>query len=84
MLWFAVLIAGTDWLRGWLFTGFPWLALGYSQAPPSPLAGFAPLFGVCGLSLVITSYSIHYTKLYEPRLEGANYSWPAAARSTAL
>lgn len=52
-LWFAVLIAGTDWLRGWLFTGFPWLALGYSQAPPSPLAGFAPLFGVYGLSLLV-------------------------------
>ncbi|HOI53043.1 MAG TPA: apolipoprotein N-acyltransferase, partial [Azonexus sp.] len=53
VLWFAVLVAGTDWLRGWLFTGFPWLALGYSQAPPSPLAGFAPLLGVYGLSLSV-------------------------------
>lgn len=52
-LWFAVLIAGTDWLRGWLFTGFPWLAVGYTQAPPSPLAGFAPLLGVYGLSLLL-------------------------------
>jgi apolipoprotein N-acyltransferase len=52
-LWFAALIAAADWLRGWLFTGFPWLAVGYSQAPPSPLAGFAPLLGVYGLSLLL-------------------------------
>ncbi|MGE5027054.1 MAG: apolipoprotein N-acyltransferase, partial [Betaproteobacteria bacterium] len=40
-----------EWVRGWLFTGFPWLALGYSQAVASPLAGFAPLLGVYGVSL---------------------------------
>ncbi len=42
-----------EWLRGTLLTGFPWLALGYSQAPPSPLAGFAPLLGVYGLSFLV-------------------------------
>lgn len=52
-LLFAALIAGADWIRSWLFTGFPWLAVGYSQAPPSPLAGFAPLLGVHGLSLLV-------------------------------
>lgn len=45
-----------EWVRGWLFTGFPWLALGYSQvpysaAPGSPLAGYAPVLGVYGVSL---------------------------------
>lgn len=38
-----------EWLRGVVFTGFPWLALGYSQTPPSPLAGFLPLLGVYGV-----------------------------------
>ena len=42
-----------EWTRGWLFTGFPWLAMGYSQVPHSPLAGFAPLFGVYGVSLLM-------------------------------
>ena len=46
-----------EWVRDWLFTGFPWLALGYSQAPHSPLpgsvlAGWAPLLGVYGVSLL--------------------------------
>ncbi len=41
-----------EWTRGWLFTGFPWLALGYSQVPTSPLAGFAPVLGVYGVTLL--------------------------------
>ncbi|MDD2741584.1 MAG: apolipoprotein N-acyltransferase [Rhodocyclaceae bacterium] len=52
-LLFAALITTVDWLRSWIFTGFPWLAVGYSQATPSPLAGFAPLLGVHGLSLLL-------------------------------
>jgi apolipoprotein N-acyltransferase len=40
-----------EWWRGWMFTGVPWLALGYSQVD-SPLGGFAPLVGVYGVSFV--------------------------------
>ncbi len=46
------ILALTDWVRGWLFTGFPWLSLGYSQTNHSPLSGFAPIFGVYGISLL--------------------------------
>jgi apolipoprotein N-acyltransferase len=42
-----------EWLRGLLFTGFPWLSMGYSQVPSSPLAGYAPLLGVFGVSLIV-------------------------------
>ena len=40
-----------EWVRGWLFTGFPWLELGYSQID-SPLAQYAPLTGVYGVGLL--------------------------------
>jgi apolipoprotein N-acyltransferase len=42
-----------EWVRGWIFTGFPWLAMGYSQVPVSPLAGYAPVLGVYGVSLLV-------------------------------
>ncbi len=45
----------SDWVRSWIFTGFPWLTLGYSQTPHSPLAGYMPIVGVYGVS-VITAF----------------------------
>lgn len=41
-----------EWLRGWILSGFPWLALGYSQID-SWLAGYAPVGGVYLLSLLV-------------------------------
>jgi len=34
-----------EWLRGWLFTGFPWLELGYAHSD-SPLAALTTIGGI--------------------------------------
>ena len=42
-----------EWVRSWLFSGFGWLSLGYSQLPGSPLAGYAPIGGTFAVSLAV-------------------------------
>jgi apolipoprotein N-acyltransferase len=42
----------TEWLRGWAFTGFGWLAAGYSQTD-SWLMGYAPLAGIHAMSFAV-------------------------------
>jgi apolipoprotein N-acyltransferase len=43
-----------EWTLVWIFTGFPWVAIGYSAAG-WPLQGYAPLGGVYALSFIIVS-----------------------------
>ena len=46
----------SEWLRGWLFSGFGWLSIGYAQIE-APLSGYAPIGGVLlpGLLLALTA-----------------------------
>lgn len=39
----------TEWCRGWIFTGFGWLSLGYSQTD-TWLMAYAPVFGLHAMS----------------------------------
>lgn len=49
VLGFAAIWVLCEWLRGWIFTGFPWLYLGYGHLHTA-LAGWSPVVGVYGLS----------------------------------
>ena len=48
---FAALWVLGEYLRSWIFTGFPWLLLGYGHVA-SPLAGWAPVGGVYTISFI--------------------------------
>jgi apolipoprotein N-acyltransferase len=50
-----------EWLRGWLFTGFPWLSLGTAMLD-SPLGGWAPVGGVYLMSLLTVLAAVSLLK----------------------
>jgi apolipoprotein N-acyltransferase len=72
---FASAWAIGEWLRGTVFTGFPWLASGYAQVD-GPFAGFAPVAGVYGvgwmLALVAALIVQALLPLLRSRKAGAN------------
>jgi len=51
ILVFASAFAGAEWLRGHLFTGFPWNAFGYALTPAPIMMQSAAVVGLWGLTL---------------------------------
>ncbi len=49
---FAAAMTSAEWLRGHLFTGFPWNAFGYALTPTPVMMQSAALVGIWGLTLV--------------------------------
>ena len=78
-LLFAGLWVFAEWLRGTLLTGFPWIAIGYSQTPPSPIAGYFPVVGVYGIGGVVAFVAALLGVCVEERRRAAgNWKIPAA------
>ena len=77
LLWAALWLLA-EWCRGVLFTGFPWVALGYSQVD-GPLAALAPWVGVYGIGAVLAALAAGAAAVVSrPR------GWPALALAAAV
>lgn len=67
MLGLAALWVIIEWVRSWLFTGFPWLTLATSQWERPLMLGIAPFTGAWGVSfllvLVSTGFVAHLERL---------------------
>jgi len=74
LLGFPALWVLFEWLRSWLFTGFPWLFAGYAHTDTA-LALWAPLLGIFGVSfIVVLSASSFYLLIIELRSNKLNRS----------
>jgi apolipoprotein N-acyltransferase len=61
---FASLWVLFEWMRSWLFTGFPWLYLGYAHTT-SWLHPLAPVLGVLGISFAVVFYAGLLYEMFE-------------------
>ena len=81
-LFFPAVWTLIEWTRGWIFTGFPWLVVGYSQIPMSPLAGWAPIAGIYGVTLCVAATAgllAHVWHTYRSKGAIAGYALTAIA-----
>jgi apolipoprotein N-acyltransferase len=65
----AVMLTATEWLRGHLFTGFPWNAFGYALTTPLALAQCASVIGIWGLTFIAVCIGASPATLADDRSE---------------
>ena len=70
-----------DWLRSWALSGFPWLGLGYAFID-SPLAGWAPLLGVFGVTAAAAWSAAAISTLLQGPLSAKRWIAPVAVIAT--
>jgi apolipoprotein N-acyltransferase len=66
MIALPVLWGVSEWMRGWVFTGFPWAASGYAHNA-APLGGYAPIIGVYGIGVLAAVCAGCLAMLTQPR-----------------
>jgi apolipoprotein N-acyltransferase len=85
ILTLALTLAIAVWLRGHVFTGFPWNVLGYALTYPLELMQSAALLGIYGLSLlVMTIAAAPLVLLHDVRQGRIQAHWRFAGFAVAL
>jgi apolipoprotein N-acyltransferase len=77
LLVFAVLMTGCEWLRGHLFTGFPWNLAGYGWGASLAVLQSASVIGIYGLTFLTILLGASFAEILRGR-------WRAPAIVTAL
>ena len=79
----AASLTVTEWLRGHLFTGFPWNTFGYALTAPLPLAQIASVIGIWGLTFITILVASTPATFTDDRAE-TRHNWMPLALGIAL
>jgi apolipoprotein N-acyltransferase len=72
-----------EWLRGWWLSGFPWLSVGYAMID-SPLAGWAPIFGVYAVTWASAMIAVAINVMLTPAMTFSRRGMACAAAALLL
>jgi apolipoprotein N-acyltransferase len=81
---FAACLFVTEWLRGNILTGLPWLLPGYIWTPGEPISQLASVFGIYGLTLVTLLVAAAPAAMADSRDGGAMRFMPTIVAALAL
>lgn len=81
---FALAIFISEWLRGNILTGFPWLLPGYVWTAGEPISQLASLVGIYGLSLLTVLFSATLAIIADRRADSALRFAPLIAAGLVL
>jgi apolipoprotein N-acyltransferase len=69
LLALAIALTVSEWLRGHMFSGFPWNAFGYTLTAPLALAQSAAVFGLWGLTFLAVAVFASPAALTDDRID---------------
>ena len=76
----ALVLGVSEWLRGTIFTGFPWNVLGYALTQPLELMQFAGVTGIYGLTFIaVLVFATPLAVLAGATNASGSRSWTAVA-----
>jgi apolipoprotein N-acyltransferase len=80
----AIGLTVSEWLRGWLLTGFPWNVFGYALTGPLVLAQSAAIVGIWGLTFVAVAMFASPAVLADDRADARRPWLPVAVSLVGL
>ncbi|MGC3996182.1 MAG: apolipoprotein N-acyltransferase [Anaeromyxobacter sp.] len=76
--------AAAELLRNYLFSGFPWADLGYTQVRTLPVAQLAAVTGVYGVAALVAAVNAALAEAWVARRAGGGWRWRPVAAVGAL
>jgi len=70
--------AAAELCRNYLFSGFPWANLGYTQARHLPVSQLASLFGIYAIAALVVLVNAAVHDALRARIEGRPFPWRLA------